>query len=172
MPNTHAAPTCFYHATVSPVSDGTTLDRGSMRCAAAIALLDAHRPLGMLPRSTSVWAASSIRDATALAAIHSHSRTAPVAHERIRVYRVELTPFHMGPLAVIDELQARLEAASAATIEPLVAEYWAPSGAWHVQELLTHSLTVLEEVPAASERDIYIHRWVHYHQDRERAQSL
>jgi hypothetical protein len=33
-------------------------------------------------------------------------------------------------------------------------------------------MTILEEVPAATERDIYIRRWVQYNLDRERAAAL
>lgn len=119
-----------------------------------------------------MWAALSIQDATAIAAIWSYSRTAPVPHEAIRVYRVEIEPFHIGPVAIIAELRAQLETGGAMSLDLLVRQYWEPTGIWHVQEVLAPSMTVLQQVPAATERDIYIRRWVQYNQDRERVAAL
>ena len=138
---------------------------------AAEACLDVGRSEGAGLRSKAVWAAPSIRDATAIAAIRAYSRTAPVPHEAIHVYRVDLKPFHAGPVALIEELRFRLEA-GAGDLQPLARHYWAPTGIWHVQEFIAPSMTILEEVPAATERDVYIRRWVQYNLDRERAVAL
>jgi hypothetical protein len=152
---------------------GATIALGFCAWADAEALLDAGGPPSTAPRSTAVRAASSIQDATAIAAIYSYSRTAPVPHDAIHVYRVQLVPFHVGPVALIDELQGRLAAGTGAVVcEPLIREYWEPTGTWYVQEILARSLTILEEVPATSERDVYVPRWVHYCRDGERARSL
>ena len=107
-----------------------------------------------------------------MAAIRSYSRSTPVPHEAIRVYRAQLVPFHIGPVAIIRELQNRLAAGRAAQVGPIIREYWEPTGIWYLQEVLAPSLTVLEEVPATTERDIYKLRWVQYNQDCERAQVL
>lgn len=57
-------------------------------------------------------------------------------------------------------------------MEQLVCQYWEPTAAWHIQELIAPSLRVLEKVPTATERDVYIRRWVQYNQDRQRAEVL
>jgi hypothetical protein len=94
-----------------------------------------------------------------------------VPHEAIHVYRVDLQPFHVGPVAIIDELRARLEA-GAGSLALLVRHYWERTGMWHIQEVVAPSMTVLKEVPAATERDIYIRRWVQYNLDPEQAAAL
>jgi hypothetical protein len=67
----------------------------------AEARLDVGRVEGAPLRSKAVRAVLSIQDATAIAAIWSYSRTVPVTHEAIRVYRVEIEPFHVGPVALV-----------------------------------------------------------------------
>ena len=162
----------YYWGTLVQVAIGVVIQPSPVDAKrSAETRLDVGRPEGARLRSQAVWAAPSVRDATAIAAIRAYSRTAPVPHEALRVYRVELQPFHTGPVAIIDELLARLET-GAASLEPLVRQYWQPTVTWHIQELIAPSMTVLEEVPAATERDVYIRRWVHYNQDRERAAAL
>jgi hypothetical protein len=117
-----------------------------------------------------VWAAATITDATAIAAIRAYTPSTPIPHSAIRVYKVRLGCFHTAPVAVIVQICARLKAG--APVEGLVREYWAPAGRWLLNELLAPSFTVLNEVPAASERDTYLPRWVHYNEDCERAQLL
>lgn len=121
--------------------------------------------------TATIRAAPSVRDATAIAAIRSYSQAVPVPHEALRVYRVDLQPFHVGPVAVIDEVQARLET-GAMKMEQLIRQYWEPTATWHIQEFIAPSLRVLEPVSAATERDVYIRRWVQYSQDRQRAEAL
>jgi len=162
----------FYYGTLSAVTLGAAIGPGVSPRSDAEATLDAGGQSGSLSRSMTVSAASSIQDATAIAAIRSYSRSAPVPHAAIRVYRAELVPFHIGPLAIIGELQNRLAAGRTAQIGAVIREYWQPTGLWHLREVLAPSLTVLEEVPAATERDIYKLRWVQYNQDCERAQFL
>ena len=83
-------------------------------------------------RSSAVWAASSVRDATAIAAIRAYSRTRFGPYEAIPVYRLGLVPLHIGPVAVIDVLHECLGAgAGAAAMEPLIRENWDPTGTWH-----------------------------------------
>lgn len=134
--------------------------------------VDAGRPAAAGLRSTAVWAAGSIRDATAIAAIHAYTPSTAIPHEAIRVYRVDLAPFHVGPLVLIEEIRRRLAEGRSESIEALIREYWAPTGTWHIQEVIAPSLTILEEVPATSERDVYVRRWVQYNLDRERAEAL
>ena len=74
--------------------------------------------------------------------------------------------------AVIDVLHERLEARAGAAIEPLIHEYWRPTGVWNLLEVLAESLTILGKLPTASERGIYVRRWVHYNLDRARAEAL
>jgi hypothetical protein len=167
-----ASVTEFYYGTISAVTPGTAIVPGASTRTDAEATLDAGRQSGAVCRNLTVSAASSITDATAIAAIRSYSRSAPVPHAAIRVYRVQLVPLHIGPVAVISELQNRLAAGRAAQVGPVVQEYWEPTGTWYLQEVLAPCLTVLEETPAATERDIYKLRWVHYNQDCERAQFL
>ena len=162
----------FYYGTMSPVTPGATVAPGPSARTDAEAALDGGRQPGTVGRYMTVSASSSIKDATAVAAIRSYSRSAPVHHEGIHVYRVQLVPFHIGPVAIIGELQNRLAAGRAAQVEPIIREYWEPTGMWYLQEVLAPSLTVLEEVPAATERDVYKLRWVLYNQDCERAQFL
>jgi hypothetical protein len=167
-----ASVTEFYYGTMSAVTPGAAIVPGTSARADAEAALDAGRQSGSVCRNLTVWAASSIKDATAIAAIRSYSRSAPVPHAAIRVYRVQLVPLHIGPVAVIGELQNRLAAGKEAQVGPVIREYWEPTGTWYLQEVLAPRLTVLEEIPAATERDVYILRWVQYNQDCERAQFL
>jgi len=166
----HEPLTLCYHGTIGPVELESSIV-SSARVEAESILGRGTHP-SAVPRSEAVWAASSIRDATAIAAIRSYSRSAPIPHAYIHVYQVQLVPFHAGPVAVIEELQSRLLAGRQASLEPLIREYWEPMGTWNLQEILAASLTVLKEVPATTEREVYVRRWVHYNQDCERAQSL
>lgn len=162
----------FYYGTSSAVTPGSVIVPGAPAPTDAEATLDTGRRADAVCRCLTVSAASGIKDATALAAIRSYSRSAPVPHAAIRVYRVQLVPLHIGPVALIGELQNRLAAGRAAQVGAVVREYWEPTRIWYLQEVLASHLTVLEETPAADERDIYKLRWVQYNQDCERAQSL
>jgi hypothetical protein len=164
-------PTEYYWGSLAQVAGGVTRAPDPIIAGSPEACLDVGRSEGVGLRSRAVWAASSIRDATAIAAIRSYSRTVPVPHEAIHVYRVDLHPFHLGPVGILDEVRARLETA-AGNLELLVRQYWEPTGTWHIQEFLAPSMKILEEVPAATERDVYIRRWVQYNLDRERAAAL
>lgn len=161
----------YYFGTLEQLAVGHLLEPNPLPAGSAEAHLDSGRAVDAGLRSKAVWAASSIRDATAIAAIRSYSRVAPVPHEALHVYRVDLQPFHAGPVAIIEEMQSRLEAGEAG-LEQLVCQYWEPTAAWHIQELIAPSLRVLEKVPTATERDVYIRRWVQYNQDRQRAEVL
>jgi hypothetical protein len=167
-----ASVTEFYYGTTSAVTPGAAIVPGASTRTDVEAALGAGRQSGTLCRCMSVSAAASIKDATAIAAIRSYSRSAPVPHEAIHVYRVQLVPFHIGPVAILGELRNRLAAGMTAQTGPVIREYWEPTGTWYLQEVLAPSLTVLKEVPAATERDVYKLRWVHYNQDCERAQFL
>lgn len=162
----------FFLGTLNQFLPRTALSPGSTSDSEAGLRLDAVRPATAGLRSTAVWAAGSIRDATAIAAIRAYSPSTAIPYEAIRVYRVEITPFHAGPLAVIEEIRRRLAVGRSESIEALTREYWEPTGTWHIQEMIAPSLTVLEEVPATSERDVYVRRWVEYNLDRERAETL
>jgi hypothetical protein len=167
----HRAPAEYYWGTLVPIAEPAILTPDPVVAGSAEERLDVGRAEGAPLRSKAVWAASSIQDATAIAAIRSYSRTVPVPHEAIHVYRADLRPFHLGPVAIIEELRVRLET-GAGNLERLARQYWERSGMWHIQEFIAPSLTILKEVPAATERDIYIRRWVQYNLDRERAAAL
>lgn len=169
---THAEPLQFFHGTINPLLPGTTLGRGAVSETESDPWLDTARPAGTAPRSGAIWAARSVRDATAMAAIRAYSPKAAIPHEAIRVYRVELAPSHTGPLAVIQELQRRPQGGRIEAVQALIREYWKPTGTWHIQEVIASSLTILEEVSSTSERDVYVRRWVQYNQDRARAEAL
>lgn len=162
----------YYHGTIGPVDRADAVMTAIDPRPAESAHVDAGRTQEAGLRSTAVWAAASIRDATAIAAIRSYSRSAPVPHAAIHVYRVQLMPFHLGPLAIVEELRRRAATANGGGSEALVREYWHPTGTWHVLEILAPALTLLEEVPAASEREVYLLRWARYNEDLERAGSL
>ena len=167
-----ASLTDFYYGTLSSVTPGTTITPGSPARTDAEVTLDAGRQPSTVCRCMTVSAASSIKEATAIAAIRSYSRSAPVPHAAIRVYRVQLVPIHIGPVAIIGELRNRLATGRGAELDPVIREYWEPTGLWYLHEVLAPSLTALEEVPATTEGDVYKLRWVHYNQDCERAQFL
>lgn len=162
----------FFYGTLSSITSGATIAPVAAAYTEVESTLDSGRRPSTVCRCATVSAASSIKDATAIAAVRSYSRSATVPHAAIRVYRVQLVPLHIGPIAIIGELQNRLAAGRGTEFEPVVREYWEPTGIWYLQEVLAPSLTVLEEVPATSERDVYKLRWVHYNQDCERAQFL
>ena len=165
------SPAEYYWGTLEQLAVGHLLEPHPLPAGSAEAHLDIGRAVDAGLRSKAVWAASSIRDATAIAAIRSYSRSAPVPHEALHVYRVELQPFHVGPVAIIEEMQTRLEVGEA-RLGQLVCQYWEPTATWHIQELIAPSLRVLEKVSAVTERDVYIRRWVQYNQDRQRAEAL
>ena len=162
----------FYYGTLSSVRPGATITAGSPARTDANVVLDAGRQPNTVCRCRSVSAALSIKEATAIAAIRSYSHSAPVPHAAIRVYRAKLAPIHIGPVAIMDELQNRLATGRGTRVEPVIREYWEPTGIWHLKEVLSPSLTVIEEVPATTEGDVYKLRWVQYNQDCERAQFL
>lgn len=101
------SPTEYYWGTLLQVVAGAVVEPSPAAVGCAEAHLDAGRSVDSGLRSKAVWAAPSVRDATAIAAIRSYSQSAPVPHEALRVYRVDLQPFHLGPVAIIDEMQAR-----------------------------------------------------------------
>lgn len=162
----------FYHGSISTEVSRTLSGRIPEGGGPAGTLLDAGRSASAGLRSTAVWAAGSVVDATAIASIRAWLPRQPVPYETIRVYRVEIAPFHLGPVAIIDELQERLKQQPGGSLDSLVREYWAPTGVWHLTEFLASSLSIVQEVRATSERDTYIRRWVHYNQDRRRAETL
>lgn len=125
---------------------------------------------GMEQRVSAVPVALGVRNATAIASIRLERGWTAEAPPRFYVYRVLGEPFHVGPLAVVEELCRRVQ--TGGPLESLVREYWKPTGIWYIQEVLVSSLVVIEEVPPASEREIYIPRWVLYREDLERAQML
>lgn len=160
----------FYTGAVDAVAQSIIIGPLPWRPEAERVLNSGRSTATIIRRSSAVWAASSIRDATAIAAIRAPDARTP--YTAIHVYRVELVPAHIGPLAVIDVLQERLEKRARAPIEPLIREYWRPTRAWHLQEILAESLKILEEVPAYFKPDIYLPRWVLYNLDRGRAEAL
>jgi len=162
----------FYYGTVSSVTPGAAITPASPARTDADVILDAGRQPGTIYRCMTVSAALSIKDATAIAAICSYSHSAPVPHTAIRVYRVQLVPLHIGPIAVVGELQNRLAMGRGADLRPIIREYWEPTGTWYLQEVLAPSLNIMAEVPAATEAEVYKLRWVQYNQDCERAQFL
>ena len=160
----------FYHGTVTALAIGATVQRDSSACTPVDTALDAGRPAGAVRRSGSVSAAMSPEDATAIAAIRAYSRTAPVPHCDLRLYRVQLVPWHEAPLAVLEELECRL--ATGTDPKPLIREYWQPTGEWRLKEVLTPSFTVVEAVTPASEAGIRVRRWMDYGKDRDRAHAF
>lgn len=159
-----------YFGTTRTLILGMTIGPQPTPYSAAKVVLDTARPPGVRLRSAAVWAAGSIREATAIAAIRAYSPRAATPHSAIRVYRVLLEPFHVAPVVVLEELQRRVVAHS--QVQPLIREYWEPTGSWQLNEILAPSLTVTEEVTPASEAETYIPRWVRYNEDRSRARSL
>lgn len=159
-----------YHGTIQSLVPGATLRLDASEHTEADKLLDAGRPTSSGGRSSCVWASPNVREATAIASIHARWRGDSIPHLAIRVYRVRLERFHSGPVAIIEELQQRL--LTGAPVEQLIREYWNPTGAWHVTEVLASHLTVEAEVAPASEAQVYIPRWVWYNEDRKRARAL
>jgi hypothetical protein len=154
----------LYYGTSQPLTAGTEL-------AAGAAVHPEPRPVRtgrMRRRVAAVPVAWSVRDATVFAAIRFEQQLKGNSGLLLRVYRVRCEPFHSGPLAVIEELRQRARGSRNA----LIAEYWKPSGVWHLWEVLVPSLVVVEEVTPASELETYVPRWVLYRQDRERARMI
>jgi hypothetical protein len=168
-----APPVKFFHGTRLPLVTGSTISP-EPSSEVVDAVLDAGRPAEAGRRSAAVSAATSVVDATAIAAIRSYSPgktsswTDPYAG--FHVYQVELEPFHVAPIAILKELLDRMT--SGAPVAALVREYWQPKEPWLLNELLAPSLIVVGELAPSSERDTYLRRWVHYNQDCERARSL
>jgi hypothetical protein len=77
----------------------------------------------MRRRVAAVPVASSVRDATVMAAIRFEHEPKENSGLPLRVYRVQGEPFHSGPLAVIEELQQHIRGSR----NGLIAEYWRPS---------------------------------------------
>ena len=160
----------FYYGTLVPVVVGSRIGPALGSGSIADVILDAGRMPSAGTKSRAVLAARSVRDATVLAAIRAHTGATALPHSAIHVYRVELAPFHSAPVAVYEEICRRGPLGFG--VQPLVREYWHPTGLWYLQEALARELIVLEEVPAATEADCRIARWIHYSDDCERAESL
>jgi hypothetical protein len=126
---------------------------------------------GMERRLSVVPVAASIRDATVIALIRFEHELSATSSVHLRLYKVQATPLHIGPVAVVEELRQRLGAIGWRG-DGLVQEYWSPSGIWHLREILVSSLVVVEEVAPASDREVYVARWVLYREDAERARLL
>jgi hypothetical protein len=159
----------FFHGTPEALAIGAVMGPEAFAPDPVNTLLDSGRAAGRGQRAGAIWVAASVVEATAIAVIRGQQEPVAAALAAIRMYRVRLIPFHRGPVAVLHVLR---EPVGATAIPRLVGEYWQPSGQWWLQELLTPSMRVLEQVAPASERDIYLKRWVHYHQDWERAAAL
>lgn len=166
----------FYYGTLTPLPLGPTRGPLTATSSRADELLDAGRPAGAGLKSTALSAATSINDATAIAAIRSYSASPYIPimpldpYASIYVYRVELVPFHSAPVAILEELQERL--LTGMPHEALVQEYWEPREGWRLREVLATSFTVVERLAPTTERETYLRRWVHYNLDRERARLL
>lgn len=166
----------FYYGTLTPLPLGPTRGPRPVTSGRADAILDAARPAGAGLKSTAISAATSINDATAIAAIRSYSALPYIPimpldpYASIYIYRVELVPFHSAPVAILEELQERLS--TGMPHQALVQEYWEPGEEWRLREVLATSFTVVERLAPTTERDTYLRRWVHYNQDRERARLL
>ena len=105
-----------------------------------------------------------------MAAIRAYKVPREVPHSAIRVYQVQIPPIHVAPLAILEEIQNRLMRGD--SVQPLIREYWAPTGHWHLREILAPYLVVEQEIAPVSEAEAYVPRWVQYKEDRERAQVL
>jgi hypothetical protein len=75
--------------------------------------------------------ASSVREATAIAAIHAYRVSRHIPQSAIRVYRVSLVRFHVAPLSILEEIERRMTEGVAVGV--LVREYWAPTGTWYLE---------------------------------------
>lgn len=159
-----------YYGTTRPLTPGTTIYLRPSPYPRAEVALDVGRSPRIGMRSAAVWAAGTIKEATAIAAIRAHKFSELQSHSTIRVYRVWLAAFHLGPFAILDELQQRMTAGRHA--RDLIQEYWSPEAGWYLKELVAPCLTVAEEVTPASEAETYIPRWVQFSADLERAQSF
>lgn len=134
------------------------------------ATLDEGRSPATPRRSASVAVGASLRDATVIAAIRGDESEVAGGASPVRFYRVHVVPTHTAPLAILEELRERMQAGGA--LDPLIREYWQPTGVWHIKEVLAGSLLVIAQVPAVSDREAYVPRWVLYRADRERARSF
>ena len=159
-----------YHGTISPLVPGMTLSPQTYADSGADSILDAARLTKDGLRADVVWAAATVTDATAMAAIRAYKVSPRLPHTSIRVYQVQLAPLHVAPLAILEEVRSRLLRGD--SLQSLVQEYWAPTGHWHLREILAPYLAVGQEIAPASEAQTYVPRWVRYNEDCERAQLL
>jgi len=154
---------------MTPLAIGATIGPTAWAYSEIDRILDAGR-LGAPLKTSSVSAAPSIKDATAIAAIRLYTRAKPAPQGSIRVYEVKLEPFHAAPIALHEELRIRMLAG--ASLAPLIREYWLPTGVWQLKEILAPNFRIVRETAPSTERDTYVRRWVHYNQDRARARAL
>ncbi|MBS0418650.1 MAG: hypothetical protein JSR66_13135 [Proteobacteria bacterium] len=155
----------LYYGTINSLAVGSSKGAGASSYPHADKALDAASPYGVL-RSGAVFVAGSIIEATAFAAAQFRVPN----HSTLHVYRIDMTPLHSAPMAIVHELEKRV--AGGGAIAQLVREYWKPTGKWHFTEILGTGFTIIEEVPAASEADTYTLRYIQYGLDQDRAKSL
>lgn len=158
----------FYVCSNKPLTPGSVVRPETAFYRRGRAILDAGR--SGPARSMAVSAAETIVGASAIGAIREYSPRAPLRPANIYVYRAELSPFHVGPLALVEALDRG--DFSPFTVERLREEYWAPTMPWHLNEVLGDSATILCEVPSSSERDRYMLQWVEFNRDREQVRAL
>ncbi len=80
-------------------------------------------------RSTAIWAAPSVKEATAIAAIRAYTFSPRPSHSEIRIYNVWLAPFHLAHVAILDELEQRVT--NGGDAHRLIEEYWPPVAEWY-----------------------------------------
>jgi hypothetical protein len=159
-----------YYGTLESWVSGAVVGPRASVYSDAETILDGGRSAGAGLRSTAVWAAAGVNEATAIAALRAYKPGAPASHSAIRVYQVQMEPLHTAPVVILEEVQRRL--AEGIAVHSLVEEYWRPTGTWHLKEILARFMLVEEEVRPASEAATYIPRWVWYDEDLERARAL
>ncbi len=138
--------------------------------ARAAAILDADRTVPNVSRVRAVPAAESILAASSIGAIQEYSRQSPLRQPDVRVYRVELTPLHVGPVAVLEALEACH--LSKRVTERLRREYWSATPPWYLNEVLSEVATIVEEVPVSTEGERYRLRWIQFNEDRDRVAQM
>lgn len=94
-----------YRGTIAPLVPGMTLRPQATADSGNDAVLDAGRLTEHGVTAAVVWAASSVKDATAMAAIRAYRVSRRVPHSVIRVCQVQIPPIHVAPLAILEEIQ-------------------------------------------------------------------
>jgi len=136
----------LYHGTTNTYEIGQIVvkDSGPSHAISPVdQAFDSQRDPRLGLRQNALYAAANAAWATAYIQAECTFNGRPASE--IHIYKVRMSPFHVGPMAIVDFVRKALNAGE--PTDALVREYWSPKEPrWHFLEYLGTEFLVLEEV--------------------------